>query len=358
MFYLLLIAFVVVYFLLCYYVAYNGYVWLRDTFSFPYKKSYFIFVILLSFTVFLQRIFPWKLLSIISGIWIFIIGYSLFLLPIMNLLYFFLKRRGTKILGSIVVGIFIFMFVYGSYNAWNPVVRTYEITLHKQSEQKELHVIFVSDLHLGDVVGKKHLQKLVDITSEIKPDMILIGGDIIDDQIEPYLKENMGEVMKKLDAPLGVYATTGNHDYYGGDVERLIVEMEKAEVKMLKDEVVIIENSFILVGRNDRTDSSRKSMEEMMEHVDKTKPVLMIDHQPNELDKASQNGIDVLFSGHTHRGQIAPANIFTGMLYENDWGYLQKGNFHSIVSSGFGLWGPPFRIGTRSEVVEVIITFK
>lgn len=343
--------------MICYYVAYNGYVWLRDTFSFPYKKSYFFIVLLLSFTVFLQRLIPFKAISILSGIWILIVGYCFFLLPVINLLYFLLKKRGLKIFGSVVIGFFIFIFLYGSYNAWNPVVRTYELTVHKHSQKEQLHLLFVSDLHLGNVVGKKHLKKLVNIANKAKPDMIIIGGDIIDDRIEPFLKENMGEVMKKLNAPLGVYATTGNHDYYGGDVDKLCSEMEKAGVKMLKDEAVNIQDRFILVGRNDETDQKRKSMKELMKDVDKKYPVLMIDHQPDELDEARQNGIDVLFSGHTHRGQIAPANFITGILYENDWGHLKKGNFHSVVSSGFGLWGPPFRIGTRSEVVEVTIKF-
>ena len=89
-------------------------------------------------------------------------------------------------------------------------------------------------------------------------------------------------------------------------------------------------------------DEQRKSIEELIADVDLNKPVIMLDHQPTELDEASKHGVDIIVSGHTHRGQIWPANLITQLIYENDYGHLQKDNLHSIVTSGFGLWGPPF----------------
>lgn len=287
-----------------------------------------------------------------------IIGYGLILLPIVNLIYFLNKKRGAKIFGGAIVSFFIVIFLAGSYFSWNPVVRTYEVTINKAAKHDELTALLVSDLHLGKMVGTNHLERLVSITEEVEPDIILIAGDIIDDYIQPYLDENMGEVMKKIQAPLGVYGVSGNHDYYGNDLLAMNTEMEKAGITMLKDEAIEIAEGFYVVGRNDLTDKNRKSMDEIMRPINKSKPILMLDHQPDQLDEAEANGVDVLLSGHTHGGQVVPANLVTGLIYENDWGYLKKGDLHSIVSSGFGLWGPPFRIGTQSEVVELKIKFK
>lgn len=349
--------FLFVYFTICFYIGYNAYIWLRESFSFRYKWAYIACVAFLSLSVFLDRFFTSKILAILSGTWFLIIGYGLILLPIVNLIYFINKKRGAKILGGTVLTFFLFVVILGSYYAWNPVVQTYEISIDKPSKQEELTVLMVSDLHLGKIVGNKHLEKLVKIAKEMEPDMVLIAGDIMDDYIEPYQKENMGATMEKIKAPLGVYATSGNHDYYGNDLDALHVEMEKAGITMLADEAVSIQDDFYVVGRNDLTDKKRKSMKDLMKDLDQKRPIIMLDHQPNEINEASKNGVDILLSGHTHGGQIAPANIITGFIYENDWGYLKKGDLHSIVSSGFGLWGPPFRIGTQSEVVELKINF-
>lgn len=358
MLYIVFAVFMAIYFVICFYVGYNGWVWLRETFSFRYKKSYFAVIFVLSLMIFLDRLISSKIVAFIGGSWLLIIGYSLILLPIANLLYYLFKKKGEKVLGGAVIVFFVFVFVFGSYNAWNPVIRTYDISLDKPAAQKELNILMVSDLHLGKIVGEKHLKRLVDIVVERRPDIVLIPGDLIDDYIEPYLTDNMGETMQKIRAPLGVYATSGNHDYYGNDLEIIFEEMEKAGLTMLDDETTLIQDSFYIVGRNDLTDNKRKSIEELVKNLDKDKPIIMLDHQPDELNEANTNGVDVLLSGHTHGGQVAPANLITSMIYENDWGYLKKGDLHSIVSSGFGLWGPPFRIGTRAEVVEIKIGFE
>ncbi len=350
--------FMLIYFALCFYIGYNGFIWLKKVFSFRYKKAYIVCIAFLAVNVIVERFVSSEILAFISGMWLLIIAYGLIILPIANLIYFFAKKRGIKLIGWSIIAFFICVFIVGSYNAWNPVVRTYEVSIEKQSEPKELSILLASDFHIGKTVGKHHLEKFVKIIEERQPDMILMPGDIIDDQIGPFLKKDVGETMKKIKAPLGVYATSGNHDYYGNDLAQLFAEMEKAGITMLSDEAVSVNDHFYIVGRNDLTDQNRKSIKEIVYALDKTKPIIMLDHQPNALTEASENGIDLLVSGHTHGGQIAPANLITSRIYENDGGYLKKENLHSIVTTGFGLWGPPFRIGTRSEVVELKVKFQ
>lgn len=354
---LLIALVIIIYLLLCFYVGYNGWVWLQHTFSFRYKKIYISMISLLSLSIIIERFFSSKILVYMSGMWMVIIGYSVILMPIINLLYFLLKKKGIRMLGSVLIAFFVFIFIYGSYLAWNPVVHTYEVNIDKASDIDELTILLASDLHLGKMIGTNHLQKLVDITNERKPDIVLMAGDLVDDHVAPFIDENMGETMSKIRAPLGVYATPGNHDHYGGDLEQIIIEMEKSGIIVLDDEVVSIEDSFYLIGRDDQTDKNRMNIDSLLEGLEQEKPMIMLDHQPIELTEASNGGVDVFLAGHTHRGQLAPGNIITNMMFENDYGYLKINDLHTIVTSGFGFWGPPFRIGSQSEVVELKVIF-
>ncbi|RDU35768.1 metallophosphoesterase [Neobacillus piezotolerans] len=253
---------------------------------------------------------------------------------------------------------FVFIFAYGSFNAWSPAVREYEVTIQKPAAREDLKILMASDFHLGTIVGKDHLERFVDITRKEKPDMIMIPGDLIDDYIAPFLESNMGDSLKKINAPLGVYAVLGNHDYYGGDKDKIVKAMEKAGITVLQDEAILVNNEFILAGRKDPTDHSRARLDSFMAGADTSKPVFMMDHQPIALEEAKEIGVDLLVSGHTHRGQVAPAQFITKRIYENDWGYLKKRTLHSIVTSGFGTWGPALRIGTRSEAVVINVHFR
>lgn len=343
-----------IYVLLCLYIGINGWVWLRIFVSNKkYKKLYGLLIIFLSLSIFLGQIIFWPPIDWVSGFWMAILGYGILVLPIANIIYFIMKKRGTFWFGMIVLTFLAFIFVIGSINAWNPVVRPYDVTIEKASKLSNIRILMASDIHLGNIVGKTHLEKLVTIAQEVKPDIIILAGDIIDDHIEPYLEHQIGETMKNLTAPLGVYAVSGNHDVYGNDLPQLVQEMNRAGIHFLRDEAVLINDQFYVIGRNDRAEKKRKEISTLMKHIDQTKPILMIDHQPTELKEARENGVDLIFSGHTHKGQLAPANLITGMLFENDGGYFRKGNLHSYVSSGFGTWGPPLRIGSRSEVMVI-----
>ncbi|MCM3584150.1 metallophosphoesterase [Mesobacillus maritimus] len=352
-----ILLFLLIYSTICFYVGYNGWVWINMTRLHVNKWFYVGFISLLSVAMFIGQFSMFLPIKIIGYLWLIILGYSLILLPIANLLVSLIKKRSAFWIGWLIVLFFLAIFIVGSYNAWSPVVRTYDVHIEKGPPTNEIKVLMASDLHLGQIVGKKHLQRLVDIASETKPDLILIPGDLIDDYIDPYLNENMGEILGQLQAPLGVFAVSGNHDYYGNDLEKLVTEVESVGVQMLMDEAVLINDQFYLIGRNDLTDDNRKEVAELVRNFDRSKPIIMMDHQPKEFATAEKMGVDLLLSGHTHRGQVAPAHLITSRVFENDWGYLQKGTFHSIVSSGFGTWGPPLRIGSRAEVVIIHLSF-
>ncbi|MGN1400120.1 MAG: metallophosphoesterase [Bacillus sp. (in: firmicutes)] len=344
---------------ICAYIGYNGWVWLKTTvYGGAYKKTYIGIIIFLSVSLFIGQMGDLSLFKLIGGYWLVVVGYSLLLLPLINLIVFLTKKRAIKLAGLAYLAFFLFVFIVGSFNAWSPVVRNYDLTIEKESDLESVRIMLVSDTHLGPIVGTSHLERLVKLVNEEKPDIILIPGDIIDDNIEPYLAKNMGETMEKIQAPLGVYASAGNHDYYGDDLPQIAEEMDKLGINLLLDETVQIGDSFTIVGRHDLTDENRQEISELTNNIDQSLPVIVLDHTPLELEEAEKAGADVILSGHTHRGQLFPANVITSMIYENDWGYLQQGQLHSFVSSGFGTWGPPLRIGSRSEVMMIDVKFE
>lgn len=343
---------------LSYYVGYNGWVWLKTTFLSKYKKMYIGIIVILSCSLFIGLFSSLLVFKLLGYFWMMIIGYGIILLPICNLLVFLMKKRGIFWIGISVFTVYGFVFIYGSFNAWSPVIRNYNLTVDKKSNVEDVEILMVSDLHIGAIVGPAHIQRLVDKANQVKPDIILIPGDVIDDHIQPYIDNHVGEILQELKAPLGVYAIPGNHDYYGDDLEKLEVELNKAGIKLLMDETVNVDDLFYLVGRKDVTDENRQAVSGLVSELDHTMPIIMMDHTPLDLDIAKENGIDVLLSGHTHKGQVAPANLITSRIYENDWGYLRKSTLQSIVSSGFGTWGPPLRIGSRSEVNVINVKFE
>lgn len=353
-----LVLFLLVYVAINFYVGLNGWSWLKTTFSFKYKKTYIAFISISASSLFIGRGIDFLPITLLGYLWLIIIGYSLIILPVANLIVFlFRKKNSKKWVGYGVVSIFVFVLIYGSYNAWTPVVKEYNIKINKQVSEDNLKILMVSDLHSGNIVGEKHLKKLVKEVNKIKPDMVIIAGDIIDDNIEPFLHNNLGDTLKEMKAPLGVYAVMGNHDYYGDDKEALLKEMNRIGIKLLPDEYIKVNDELYIVGREDYKIKDRKALSYIIEGTDKNKPYILIDHQPTGYDEALENGMDLIVSGHTHRGQIAPGNLITNRIFENDYGYLQKENLHTIVSSGYGTWGPPLRIGSQSEIVIINVEF-
>ncbi len=355
---LLILFFLLIYSLLYFYIGYNGWVWLKTTRFAAYKKTYIMIMVLLSLSFFIGRFWAWLPIQFIGGFWLVLFGYSLLLLALINLAVYLLKKKWIFQIGLAVIIFFVAVLIYGSYNAWSPIVTTYEVAIEKQATEKELKLVVVSDLHLGGIVGENHLKRLVAEVDALHPDMILIPGDIIDDYIAPYITKKMGDTLGKLQAPLGIYAVPGNHDYYGNDIDHLVIEMEKIGIRLLADETILVANDFYIAGRKDLAANGRTTTRALVADLDRSKPLIMMDHQPVEFDEAKENGVDLLLSGHTHGGQLFHANLITRLIFENDYGYLQKERLHSIVTSGFGTWGPPLRIGSRAEIVEINLTFQ
>lgn len=174
--------------------------------------------------------------------------------------------------------------------------------------------------------------------------------EAIDNSVIPLYAENMAEELTELKAPLGIYMVPGNHEYISG-IDKSIQFIQNTPIQLLRDSVVTLPCGIQLIGRDDRSNARRLPLQKLMARIDKSKPVILLDHQPYQLAESQAAGIDLQFSGHTHHGQVWPMNWVTDHLYEQSHGYRQWENSHIYVSSGLSLWGPPFRIGTESEMV-------
>lgn len=271
--------------------------------------------------------------------------------------YFITKdlERAKRYTAIVVLTLSIITVVGGFINT--KVINERKYTAHiKKNINKisSLRVVVASDLHLGTIYSYNFMYDLSEQINKIKPDLILLAGDIIDEDLGPVIKYDVGEHLKRLKAKYGVYAITGNHEYIGG-AERAVNYLEQHGIKVLRDTSVMIDNSVYIIGREDRTKRNRKPLNEITKDLDKSLPTILMDHQPFHLEEAKQNKIDIQVSGHTHNGQLWPFNYLVEKIYQLAWGYKIDWPTHYYVSCGAGGWGPPIRTGSRPEILNINI---
>lgn len=260
----------------------------------------------------------------------------------------------------IALGLVVCVLLYGFINYKHPKITQVDIALDKpiDSPNKQLKVVAVSDVHIGYGTDKTALKKYVDLINAQQPDLILIAGDLIDNSIAPLRIQRMDEELAQLKAPLGIYMAPGNHEYISG-IRESIDFLRPTQVHLLCDSVVTLPNHLQILGRDDRNNRHRSTVNELVKKVNPEWPVILLDHQPLELEETDQTGaVDLQISGHTHNGQVWPITLVTKRMFELSYGYLKKENTHFYTSSGLSLWGPPFRIGSDSELVVFNLTFK
>lgn len=261
-----------------------------------------------------------------------------------------------------ITGVVIIILIAGHINAISPRIKRLDLAIHKQAGTlRNLHIVMISDIHMGTVIGPRRLSAIVKKVNALSPDIILIAGDAVDEDLAPVIRNNLGANLEKFKAPLGVFAITGNHEYIGG-AEAAASYLTMHGITLLRDSVVLVNESFYLAGREDRdkerfSGKKRLTVDALLKNLDHKRPIILLDHQPFNLADAEKAGADLQLSGHTHHGQLWPANYITDAIYEVSWGYLLKGNTHFYVSSGIGSWGPPVRTGNRPEIVDIHLSF-
>lgn len=325
----------------------------------------------------------------ISTYWIGIMFYSLLYVVLFDLLRLIAKHtklkntllfsRGSVVsIGSVVVACAVATCLYGIFNARNIKVNEYSVTVNKScGSDKHLKAVLVADLHMGYAIGVDHITNMVEKINQQDADIVIIAGDIFDNSYDGMDDpEGIKAQLKSIKSKYGVYAVYGNHDIdekilmgftfdWGGKQlhsEKMTNFMKECNIKLINDESVLINDEFYLVGRRDTDkpgteDGTRAEISELTKDLDKTKPIFVLSHEPDELQKTADAGADIDFSGHTHDGQLFPGNLTIGLFWENPCGMIKKDNMYSIVTSGVGVYGTFMRVGTDAEICSVDIDF-
>lgn len=255
------------------------------------------------------------------------------------------------------------LVVWGYWNALHPRIVSLTVSLPYQAGAPEkLRVVVASDWHLGTLVTQDRVRSWVDAINALTPDLILLPGDVIDEDLPPVVENNLGEFLRDLRAPLGVFAVTGNHEYIGG-VEAAVRYLEEHNIRVLRDEAVpLAGGAFWLVGREDASvrrflGKTRRPLREILWPVPSGVPVIVMDHQPASLAESEALGVALQVSGHTHDGQLWPNKYLVRALFGFSSGYARKGGMDVYVLPGLGTWGPPVRVGNRPEILDLTLRF-
>ena len=237
---------------------------------------------------------------------------------------------------------------WGYKNFKNIDIKNYDISEILIQKEQGLKFAFISDVHLNGKFDGSKLRLAFDKMKNEKVELLLIGGDFLDNSYKS-VTDDIKSIIDESKFKHGIYLVLGNHEYYGG-IDENIEYIKSLGINILRDESVEIEG-ITIVGRDDRYNKNRKSLNELLKNIDENNSVIVIDHNPQSLEELGNEKVDLYLSGHTHKGQIFPFNLVVDYMYENSGGYRKIGDTHTYVSSGLGTWMIPYRIGSSSQIM-------
>ncbi len=236
-------------------------------------------------------------------------------------------------------------------------ISNYSISIPRKAARIErLKIAMAADFHLGYLAPNKFIEKFENIINKIQPDILLIPGDIVDGYRDDGKMEDFAWMFRNLKIRYGIFACPGNHDTFRNNDSKGF--FERAGIRMLKDEIIVIDQSFSLLGRKDYHSTDRKELNYLLQNISPDLPVIVLDHRPLALNEVSKYRVDIQLSGHTHNGQLFPINFLIHYLYELGWGYKKIKSTNFFVTSGIRLWGPPVRTAGNSEIMVIDVRFK
>lgn len=335
-----------------------------------YAGLFLLFSVSLFLGYFYSEIFPERLgntIKLIGGYWIVFFTFLLLsalladFLRILNYFFGIFPASVTSnfsqvklIYFTIVMLSLIMLSLYGFRKYANPEIKNLVLSVNKENDSfKDLSIIAISDIHLGNIVGTERLAEWIKLINSQNPDIVLVAGDLFDRNFNFAESKPVEALFMTLKSKYGVYAVLGNHEYTAG-LSQSIESLKRCGITLLRDQAVIIDNRFVIAGRDDATNRKRKTVGSILTGLDNRLPVILMDHQPY-LKESVLNNIDLQISGHTHNGQIFPFNLRASLVWELAYGYQKIKDTHFYVSSGLGLRIVPLRLGTQSEIVRILL---
>jgi len=303
--------------------------------------------------------FPFRLPYLINSYWMAFMFYFI----IFSAIAFIIKLLPIKSMFKIIdISKFIFtiiIVIIGIVNANHIQIVSYEVNINK--EIPDMNIVVFSDIHLGFRIGHERIERIVQKTNQLQPDLVLIPGDIFDSSF--YFVRDIDKIiqeLQKIESTYGVFATLGNHDMMGYE-DQIRNFLTQSNINLLEDEIAILDH-LILVGRIDMTpivrpsNFERASIPDLLKNINQDLPIIVIDHQPFDIQSGIDNDVDLFVAAHSHNGQVFPGSLVTNLLFLVGYGHQIFNNTHVVVTSGVSFWGPPIRIGTISEIVHIKLT--
>jgi predicted MPP superfamily phosphohydrolase len=263
------------------------------------------------------------------------------------------------LVGAIAFGAAFLLHLYGTIQSQRPEITRVSIPFvnlpgFRADFWKGKKIVFVSDFQLGNIYRQKFTARVAAKINALDPYAVLIGGDLYDGVVCD--EEKLIEPLRTLHPPGGMYFITGNHEYYLPDVPRTLTAIRAAGITVLDDRKIDLGGGVDLIGVNYRSAHKKDDFKKVLTRIgiDRARPSILLKHEPTDLDVAADAGVSLTLSGHTHHGQIFPLMFFTWQIYKGfDYGLKRLGAMQVFTSSGVGTWGPPLRLGTNSEIVEI-----
>lgn len=263
------------------------------------------------------------------------------------------------LVGGICFGVMFLIHLYGTIQSQRPKVTRVVISFahlsgFRANFWKGKKIVFVSDFQLGNIYRKKFTARVAAKINALDPYAVLIGGDLYDGVVCD--EEKLIAPLRALHPPGGMYFITGNHEYYLPDVPHTMAAIRATGITVLDDRKIDLGGGIELIGVDYRSAHKRDDFKNALARigVDRARSSILLKHEPTDLDVAADAGISLDLSGHTHHGQIFPLMFFTWQIYKGfDYGLKRLGAMQIFTSSGAGTWGPPLRLGTKSEIVLI-----
>ena len=313
-------------------------------------------------------------LAYVGFIWmgmLFIFVSASFFFDIYSLLHFLARMLTQSPLTGITLSprnfctvailLSITVVIYGYFEALQ--IHTEHVTVKTGKIPEKigrLRAVQISDVHIGLIVGKSRLNRILRQVKDARPDILVSTGDLVDGRMENV--ETLTDMFQRIPTKYGKYAITGNHEFYSG-LDRAMVFTEKAGFTILRGEAIAVPNVINVAGVDDPARGSydpKRAVSEkaLLEKLPRDRFTLFLKHQPVISDE-SLGMFDLQLSGHTHKGQIFPFNLVTRLYYRIHTGLSEvKNNALLYVSRGSGTWGPPVRFLSPPEVTVIDITHK
>ena len=312
----------------------------------------------------------------IFGIWFIVLLHLIAFLLITDSIVIIIKksRRNKnwssvceKIYCSGVIAVVLTATVigYGRYNIFHVIRTEYTLQTQKDIQTEGYRLVLLSDLHYGVSMSDEQLQKVADRISRENPDIVVLDGDIVDENTTSEQMKSAFHILGTIDSKYGIYYTYGNHDKNNYSTtpnytaDQLAETIKRNDIQILEDDTAVINDEVVLIGRADRGygNENRQAIFDLTSKLDKKQEWVVLDHQPADYENVKKAGCDIILSGHTHAGQIWPAGLFASIFHfdELNYGKIQRENFNAVVTSGIAGWGYPIRTEKHSEYVVLNI---